>query len=157
MAGIDVLTLAVARKFTTETVNGLGALKGAACSIDSIVDTGDANVVTFGWTGEDGAHQTSAMTIKHGAGVAGMAIDESGMLVCTLTDGTVIDVGRLPNGGISGGGSCNPEDCLTDQIATDDDIDPLLSAIGLEDMSTAYLLDELNQMLTDEGDLYLTT
>lgn len=66
MAGIDVLTLAVARKFTTETVNGLGALKGAACTIDSIVDTGDANVVTFGWTGSDGSHQTSVMTIPHG-------------------------------------------------------------------------------------------
>ena len=66
MAGIDVLTLAIARKFTTETVNGLGALKGAACTIDSIVDTGDANVVTVGWTGADGTHQTSVMTIPHG-------------------------------------------------------------------------------------------
>lgn len=156
MAGIDVLTLAIARKFTTETVNGLGALKGAACTIDSIIDTGDANVVTFGWIGEDGAHQTSVMTIKHGAGVAGMSIDDNGMLTCTLTDGTTLEVGRLPSGG-TGGGTCDPATCLTDQLATDDDIDPLLTAIGLEDMATAYLLDELSNMLTDQADVCLTT
>ena len=63
---IDVLTLAIRRKYTQQTANALGAVKGAPCTIESIVDTGDANVVTFGWTGSDGAHQTSTMTIPHG-------------------------------------------------------------------------------------------
>lgn len=66
MAGIDILTLALARKYTKETANALGAVKGAPCTIESIEDTGDANIVTFGWTGTDGTHQTSTMIIPHG-------------------------------------------------------------------------------------------
>ena len=63
---VDILTLAIAKKFTKETANALGAVKGAPCTIESIVDTGDANVVTFKWTGSDGVEQRSEMTIPHG-------------------------------------------------------------------------------------------
>ncbi len=63
---IDILTLAMARKFTKDTVNGLGAVKGAPCEIIGIEDTGDANVVTFQWAGTDGSVQTQQMTIPHG-------------------------------------------------------------------------------------------
>ena len=63
---IDILTLAMARKYTQATANALGAVRGAPCTIESIVDNGDANVVTFGWTGADGTHQTSTMAIPHG-------------------------------------------------------------------------------------------
>lgn len=152
---VDILTLAMARKFTKDTANALGAVKGASCTIESIEDTGSANVVTFGWTDAQGGHHTSTMTVNHGAGVADMHIDDNGMLTCTLTDGTVIEVGKLPSIGGTGGGSCDPSECFADQVATDDDIDPLLSAIGLYDMTTAYLLNELNEMLTDESDSYL--
>lgn len=152
---IDIITLALARKYTKDTANALGAVKGAPCTIDSIVDTGDANVVTFGWTGTDGTHQTSTMTVKHGVGVADMKLDDTGMLTCTLSDGTIIDVGEIP----VGGNCCDPDTCtcITDQIATDDDVDPLLTAIGLYDMTAAALMDELNNLLTDEVDNVLTT
>ena len=63
---IDILTLAMARKYVKETVNGLGAVKGAPCEIIGIEDTGDANVVTFQWTGADGSVQTQEMTIPYG-------------------------------------------------------------------------------------------
>lgn len=153
---IDILTLALARKYTKDTANALGAVKGAACAIESVVDTGDANVVTFGWTGADGIQQTSEMTVKHGNGIADMSI-VNGMLTCTLTDGTVLEVGRLPTATGGTGGTCDPEACLEGQLATDDDIDPLLDAIGLYDMTTAYLMDELNNMLTDHADTLLTS
>lgn len=154
---IDILTLALARKYTQATANALGAVKGANCTIESVVDTGEANVVTFGWTGADGSKQTTEMTVRHGASVAAMSIDESGTLICTLTDGTQLEVGKIPGGGSGGGGTCDPDACLEDRLATDDDVDPLLSAIGLHDMTTAYLIDELNNLLTDEADILLTT
>lgn len=65
---IDIITLALARKYTNDTANALGAVKGAPCTIESIVDDGEFNVITFGWTANDGTHQTSTMTVKHGVG-----------------------------------------------------------------------------------------
>ena len=153
--GIDIITLALARKYTKDMANALGAVKGAPCTIDSIVDAGDANVVTLGWTGADGTHQTSTMTVKHGVGVVDMKLDDSGKLTCILSDGTVIDVGKLP----VNDGSCNSDacTCITDRIATDDDVDPLLTAIGLYDMTVIALMDELNNLLLDESNNMLTT
>lgn len=65
---IDILTLALARKYTQNALNGVGALKGAPCEIESIVDDGNGNLVTFAWTAADGTKQTSTMYIKHGVG-----------------------------------------------------------------------------------------
>lgn len=81
------------------------------------------------------------MTVKHGVGVADLKIDDTGMLTCTLTDGTIIDVGQLPTGE---GNCCDPDSCtcITSMMATDADVDPLLTAIGLYDMTAAQLLDE---------------
>ena len=89
------------------------------------------------------------MTVKHGVGVADLKIDDTGMLTCTLTDGTIIDVGEIPLGN---GACCDPDTCtcITNQMATDDDVDPLLTAIGLFDATSATLIDEINNILTDE-------
>lgn len=152
---IDLLTLASARKFTKDTANALGAVKGAPCTIDSIVDTGDANIVTFGWTGADGSYQTTTMTTRHGIGIADMQIDDAGMLKCILSDGTVIEVGEIVSGNnCCDSGSCS---CIAGNIASDDDVDPLLTAIGLYDMTTTLLLDELNNLLINESNDVLTT
>ena len=153
---IDIITLALARKYTKDTANAQGAVRGAPCTIDSIVDNGDANVVTFGWTGTDGTHQTSTMTVKHGVGIADLKIDDVGKLTCTLTDGTIIDVGEIPLGD---GACCDPDTCtcITSQLATEDDVDPLLTAIGLFDATSAVLIDESSNVLTDEVDNTLTT
>lgn len=65
---IDIVTLALARKYTNDMANALGAVRGAPCTIESIVDDGEANTITFGWTANDGTHHTSTMTVKHGVG-----------------------------------------------------------------------------------------
>lgn len=66
MAGIDVLTLAVAKKYTRDTANALGAVKGAPCTILSIENDGEFSIVLFGWTGTDGTQQTSTLMIPNG-------------------------------------------------------------------------------------------
>lgn len=62
MTGEEALVLA--RKFTSDTAKGLGALKGAPCTIKSQTETDDSYIITFEWTDTSGASQTSELTIK---------------------------------------------------------------------------------------------
>ena len=88
---MDILTYSLSKKYTEETVVGLGALKGAPCTIKSIVETDIGNVVTFKWTGIDGTEQTASMTAKHGSSITDIEIDkDTGRLVCTMSDGTTV-------------------------------------------------------------------
>lgn len=88
---MDILSYALAKKYTDDTAIGLGAVKGAPCVIQSVEETDEGTVVTFKWTGTDGTEQTATMTAKHGISIAEIDIDkDTGCLVCTMSDGTVI-------------------------------------------------------------------
>ena len=63
---MDVVSYSLSRKYTNDTVIGLGALKGANCTIKSIVHQDGINTVTFEWTGTDGTVQTSQMIVYDG-------------------------------------------------------------------------------------------
>lgn len=63
---MDIISYALSRKFTKDTVIGLGALKGANCVIKSIVHQNNTNVVTFEWTALDGSIRTSEMVVNDG-------------------------------------------------------------------------------------------
>lgn len=109
---IDILTLALARSYTKSSLVGLGALRGANCTIKSIVDTPNGSTVTFEWTGNDGSVQTSQLNIengtdgKDGSSVTNLEIRQVGTdyhLLCTITDADgneqEIDAGILPSVG----------------------------------------------------------
>lgn len=66
--GIDIVTLALARKYVNETANALGAVKGAPCTIKAVEETDIGNIITFGWVGADGSEQTTQITVRHGTG-----------------------------------------------------------------------------------------
>lgn len=66
--GIDIVTLALARKYVNDTANALGAVKGAPCTIKAVEETDSGNIITFGWIGTDGSEQTTQITIRHGTG-----------------------------------------------------------------------------------------
>lgn len=65
---IDAITLAASKKYTNDTCNGLGYLKGASCRIEKIERTvgDDGNIVTFAWTDLEGNVQTSIMVVMDG-------------------------------------------------------------------------------------------
>lgn len=69
---MDILTLALARAFTKKTVIGLGALKGAPCTIKTISllknaeDVVIGHRVTFEWTANNGTIQTQVLDIMNG-------------------------------------------------------------------------------------------
>lgn len=63
---MDAITLALAKKYTEETVKGGGALKGANCTIKTIEAVPEGNKVTFEWTLTDGSKKTDSIIIKDG-------------------------------------------------------------------------------------------
>lgn len=63
---MDNVTLAVAKKYTDETANALGAVKGAPATIESITPVEGGNNVVFAWTGTDGTKQTQTMFVANG-------------------------------------------------------------------------------------------
>ena len=73
--------LAASQKYTEETVIGLGALKGAPCTIKQIEEVKDtdgnviANKITFEWTGTDGTVKTDSIVVKNGTGEEGTIIE----------------------------------------------------------------------------------
>lgn len=93
---MDILSYALSKKFTEDTAIGLGAVKGAPCTISSIQDNGDSTTLTFKWTGTDGTVQSSTMTVKNGISITDVSIDETtNILTCTFSDGTTQEAGKV--------------------------------------------------------------
>ena len=102
---IDAKTLAASKKYTVETVEGAGAIKGKNCTIDSIVDITGGHRVTFKWTLDNGTVQTNIMDVMDGEkgddglGIASVDINASSHLIVTYDDGTTHDAGYISGGG----------------------------------------------------------
>lgn len=95
---LDIVTYAAAKSYVKSSLNGLGALKGKNCEIDSINTVGDENIITFKWTGDDGTIKTSSLTVKNGeAGLSiqSVDIDSKSHLIVTYSDGTTKDAGEI--------------------------------------------------------------
>lgn len=65
---MDIVTLAMAKKYTRDSLIGMGALQGAPCKIKSIVKDADnsKNIVTFEWTDNNGDSHISTMEVPYG-------------------------------------------------------------------------------------------
>ncbi|MBQ7564613.1 MAG: collagen-like protein [Lachnospiraceae bacterium] len=64
---LDIITLAVAKKFTKETVEGAGAIKGVPAQIQSITPITGGNRITFVWEDNAGVTHTDSMDVMDGA------------------------------------------------------------------------------------------
>jgi hypothetical protein len=116
----DVEIIGMLKTYISQTLVGMGALKGANCRIKSIVKSGDLNTVTFIWTDTDGTSKESTMLVLDGtSGIDGVSptivVKESTdtKYILTITDATgSFDTPNLKGGGGSGGASALSE--LTD-------------------------------------------
>lgn len=63
---MDIITYALSKKYTEQTCDGLGYVKGAPATIKNIVHQDGVNVVTFEWTSNSGATMTRDMTVYDG-------------------------------------------------------------------------------------------
>lgn len=60
----DLEILAVAKTYTKETVIGMGALKGAPCTVQGVVDAGDGTqTLTLKWTDDNGVAHTTDISL----------------------------------------------------------------------------------------------
>lgn len=63
---MDAVTLGAAKKYVDETAKGLGAVKGAPCTIKSITEGENGSTIVFSWTGADGTEQTGTTFLPRG-------------------------------------------------------------------------------------------
>ena len=64
--GIDIKTLALAKKYTKDSLDGVGAIAGKNCTIDSITDIPGGHRVVFKWIPDSGTPQTTPMDVMDG-------------------------------------------------------------------------------------------
>ena len=91
--------LGAAKKFTKDTVVGLGALKGANLVVDSIVynDADMRTEVNVSWTGTDGSSQSGVAYLPYGVGIKSVRLDDTEEnFIFTNTDGVDLDPVPLP-------------------------------------------------------------
>lgn len=100
--GINVETLAVAKKYTNESIEGItGVLAGKNATIDSITDITGGHRVTFKWTADNGDVRTQSMDVMDGAdgqdgkGIKTVAVNSSNHLIITYDDDTTVDAGEI--------------------------------------------------------------
>lgn len=109
----DLVTLALAKKFTSDTAEQFGAVKGANCKIASVTSVTGGNKVTFSWKNDEDQTQESELTVLNGAkgddgadgadglGIKSVEIDSSNHLIVTYDDDTTEDAGEIEGGGES--------------------------------------------------------
>lgn len=93
-----IIALLLSKKFTKDTVIGMGAIKGAACQVQSINKVGKTTTITLKWEDNTGGVHTQPFEIKDGAdgvSVSNATINASGNLILTLSDGSTIDCGKV--------------------------------------------------------------
>lgn len=96
---MDIATLAAAKRYTNETVIGMGALKGAPCTVKSVTPVTGGNEVIFSWTATDGSVTENSFVVKDGVSVVGVSIDTTtNSLIVELSDGSTKNAGVLPKG-----------------------------------------------------------
>lgn len=104
MGDISFETLALAKKYTDDTVAGAGGLEGKPCQIESIEAITGGNRVTFLWEDNEGESHTNTMDVMNGVdgtdgsdglGIKSVAVNGSNHLIVTYDDDTTKDAGAI--------------------------------------------------------------
>lgn len=87
---------ALSKKYTADTADSLGSLKGAPAKIKSIEKSSDGyNVVTFEWEGTSGAKETGTMRVDDGISISQVLVDENNDMTIIRSDGSEISGGHI--------------------------------------------------------------
>ena len=93
-----IIAYILSKKYTNNTVIGMGAIKGAACQVQSINKVGKTTTVTLKWEDNVGGIHTQAFDIEDGldgVSVSNATIKPNGHLELTLSNGNTIDCGQV--------------------------------------------------------------
>lgn len=73
---MDKKSLAVSKKYTEDSLDGVGALKGAPCEILSIENNDDGtHTITYQWTSNSGKILQNTMVVKDSASAYALAVE----------------------------------------------------------------------------------
>lgn len=114
-----IISYALSKKYTEETAEAMGAVKGAPCVIQNIEYDGTegTTTITFSWEDASGNEYTDQAVIHDGekgdtgeAGADGLSIiavriNNQGHVICIMSDTSTIDAGlapSVPKGGTTG-------------------------------------------------------
>ena len=107
---MDILTYALAKKYVTQSLDGLGAVKGANCTIKSTTQKDNGTEIVFEWTGISGTKETTTILVKNGEQGNGVAkvekiktVDLVDTYRMTFDDGNTFDY-EVTNGSSGSGG-----------------------------------------------------
>lgn len=64
---MDIVTLALAKKYAADSLVGVGALKGSPCTIKSITAITGGSRITFSWTDTSNVEHTNTLDVMNGA------------------------------------------------------------------------------------------
>ena len=72
---MDLISYALSKKYTQKSLDGVGALKGANCTIKSTTPKDNGTEIVFEWTGTSGTKETSTIFVENGVdGIDGNGI-----------------------------------------------------------------------------------
>lgn len=110
---MDIVTYALSKKYVAKSLDGLGAIKGANCVIESVDTVPEGNRVTFSWTGISGTKETTTILVKNGEQGNGVVkvekiktVDLVDTYRMTFDDGSTFEY-EVANGDSSLGGKIN--------------------------------------------------
>ena len=86
---MDIVSYILSTTFTKKSLEGMGALKGASCTISSIVNNPDGtHDITFSWKDNSDVTHTSVLTVANGETptIASAEIEGGHKLTFTTTD-----------------------------------------------------------------------
>lgn len=93
-----IIAYILSKKYVDNTVIGMGAIKGAACQVQSINKVGKITTITLKWEDNVGGVHTQAFDVEDGEdgiSVVDATITANGHLELTLSDGNDIDCGKV--------------------------------------------------------------
>ena len=105
---MDLISYALSKKYTKESLLGGGAVVGKNVTVSSITPIDGGNRVTFSYTLDDGTVKTSAMDVMDGNGVVKVekikTVDLVDTYRMTFSDGSTFEY-EVTNGSSGSGGS----------------------------------------------------
>ena len=110
---MDIVTYALSKKYVAKSLDGLGALKGANCTIKSTTEKDDGVELVFEWVGNSGTKETTTILVKNGEQGNGITkvekiktVDLVDTYRMTFDDGSTFEY-EVANGDSSLGGKIN--------------------------------------------------
>ena len=95
---MDIVSYILSKKYTDQTADAMGSLKGAPCTVKSVTDITGGKRITLEWEGNSGNKETQSFDImdgEDGKTITSVEINEQEHFIIYYSDGTSDDAGTI--------------------------------------------------------------